>query len=255
MSGGVSFSRSPCGKPVRRRQLGSFVAPAGAYRAFTGRPPGDVTVNGTGANRTTDGPGSPEDSALVRDCLQGVAGAWDRFVERFAGLFHHVVDRSCSQRRLAISAADRDDIVAEILVEVLKADAAVLRGFAGRSSLATYLAVISRRTAVRMIAQSDVAAVTIDAPESVAGAVDRHAEQRRADREEVEGLIGFLEADEARLIRLHHLEARSYGEISRLTGLPLGSIGPALSRARQKMREAGRTRMPPPEDLGPRVAG
>lgn len=227
----------------------------GVCRAFNGGPPGDVTVNGTGANRATGGPGSPEDTTLVRDCLQGVPGAWDRFVDRFAGLFLHVVDRTCSQRRLAISAADRDDVVAEILVEVLKSDAAVLRGFAGRSSLATYLAVISRRTAVRMISQADVAAVTIDGPKSVAGAVDRHAEQRQADREEVEGLIGFLEADEARLIRLHHLEARSYGEISRLTGLPLGSIGPALSRARQKMREAGRARMPPPEGLGPRVAG
>jgi len=37
-------------------------------------------------------------------------------------------------------------------------------------------------------------------------------------------------------VRLHHLEARSYDEISRLTGMPLNSIGPALSRARQKMR-------------------
>ena len=44
------------------------------------------------------------------------------------------------------------------------------------------------------------------------------------------------EAD-AQLVRLHHLESRSYGEISRITGLPIGSIGPALSRARQKMRD------------------
>ena len=42
---------------------------------------------------------------------------------------------------------------------------------------------------------------------------------------------------EARLIRLHHLEQRSYGEISLLTGLPVGSIGPTLSKARQKIRD------------------
>lgn len=213
-------------------------------------------MSGPGANRATSGPGSPEDAALVQDCLRGAPGAWDRFVDRFAGLFHHVVDRTCSQRRLALSAADRDDVIAEILVEVLKANAAVLRGFAGRSSLATYLAVIARRTAVRMLSQADAHVVRVDLPTAGAAVVDRHTDQRRADREEIEGLMGCLEPDEARLIRLHHLEARSYGEISRLTGLPLGSIGPALSRARQKMREVGHSSdAPPAAGLGPRAAG
>ena len=31
------------------------------------------------------------------------------------------------------------------------------------------------------------------------------------------------------------LEGRSYGEISRITGIPLGAIGPALAAARQKV--------------------
>jgi RNA polymerase sigma-70 factor, ECF subfamily len=213
-------------------------------------------VSGPGANRATNGPGSPEDAALVQDCLRGAPGAWDRFVDRFAGLFHHVVDRTCSQRRLALSAVDRDDVIAEILVEVLKENAAVLRGFAGRSSLATYLAVIARRTAVRMLSQADAHVVRVDLPTAGAAVVDRHADHRRSDREEIEGLMGCLEPDEARLIRLHHLEARSYGEISRLTGLPLGSIGPALSRARQKMRDVGHSSdTPPAAGLGPRAAG
>ena len=213
-------------------------------------------MSGPGANRATNGPGSPEDAALVQDCLRGAPGAWDRFVDRFAGLFHHVVDRTCSQRRLALSAVDRDDVIAELLVEVLNENAAVLRGFAGRSSLATYLAVIARRTAVRMLSQADAHVVRVDLPTAGAAVVDRHADHRRSDREEIEGLMGCLEPDEARLIRLHHLEARSYGEISRLTGLPLGSIGPALSRARQKMRDVGHSSdTPPAAGLGPRAAG
>jgi RNA polymerase sigma-70 factor (ECF subfamily) len=57
-----------------------------------------------------------------------------------------------------------------------------------------------------------------------------------ADREQVERMLGALDETEARLVRLHHLEARSYGEISRITGIPLGSIGPMLARARQKMK-------------------
>ena len=52
-------------------------------------------------------------------------------------------------------------------------------------------------------------------------------------------MLSLLDDSEALLVRLHHIEARSYGEISRLTGLPLGSIGPALSKAREKLRRTG----------------
>lgn len=199
-------------------------------------------------------PGSPpgshaglDDAALVRACLEGAAGAWDGFVARFAGLFRHVVDRTAARRGIALAAADRDDVVAEILVELIKGDASVLRAFAGRSSLATYLAVVARRTAVRMIDKHAGQPAPAAAPVAA-----RDEERLRADREEIEGLIGRLDPAEARLVRLHHLEGRSYGEISRLTGLPLGSIGPALSKARRKMRgdEASESGGAPPPAAG-----
>ena len=69
-----------------------------------------------------------------------------------------------------------------------------------------------------------------------AAATPRDDVARAVDREHVESLLQRLDTDEAKLVRLHHLEGRSYGEISRLTGMPLGSIGPALSRAKAKMR-------------------
>jgi RNA polymerase sigma factor (sigma-70 family) len=71
-------------------------------------------------------------------------------------------------------------------------------------------------------------------------APSRDETERTVNREEVEALLAHLADDEARLVRLHHLEARSYGEISRITGMPLGSIGPALSRAREKMKAHSR---------------
>jgi len=175
------------------------------------------------------------DAALVQDCLAGKPGSWDAFVARFAGLFRHVVERTCSQRRLDLSAADVDDVVAEILVELLKGDAAVLRAFAGRASVPTYLTVIARRTAVRTVLRHAAPASRAESAERVADRTDDDS-RRRDDRERIEALLGTLDAADARLVRLHHLEGRSYGEISRITGLPLGSIGPALSRARRRMR-------------------
>ena len=176
---------------------------------------------------------SAADRRLLDACLASAAGAWDEFVRRFGGLFAYVADRTATQRGLSLSAADRDDIVADVLVACLANDAAVLRSFAGRSSLATYLTVIARRVAVRAL----VASAPVVAAGDDRAAVDDGRDQV-ADREEVERLIERLDTTEARLVRLHHLEARSYSEISRITGLPLGSIGPALSRARDKMRAA-----------------
>ncbi len=180
---------------------------------------------------------SPEDRQLLQECLEGLPAAWDAFVARFGGLLAFVVDRTAAQRRMSLTPADRDDLLADILLEILHHDAAVLRGFAGRSSLATYLAVVARRVAVRCLTR--LAEKTHGRRPLADGHEPAHSDDgqaRLADREQVELMLRGLEETEARLVRLHHLEARSYGEISRLTGMPLGSIGPALARARQKMK-------------------
>ncbi len=73
------------------------------------------------------------------------------------------------------------------------------------------------------------------------GVPDPHpsVEERLDDREEVERLLGGLHGTEAQVVRMYHLEGRSYHEISAAVGMPENSIGPILSRARNKMRRAG----------------
>jgi RNA polymerase sigma-70 factor (ECF subfamily) len=192
-------------------------------------------------NPPASAPQPPDHQRLVRACLVSAPGAWDEFVGRFAGLFGHVVDRTSAQHGVQLSGGERDDIIADILVELLRSDAAALRGFAGRSSLATYLTVIARRVAVRALQRArERRPIPVgDGREQV----DRHdAMAALVNREAIEALLGTLDETEARLIRLHHLEQRSYGEISLLTGLPVGSIGPTLSKAREKIRDHGGSR-------------
>lgn len=189
---------------------------------------------------------SPDDLRLVAGCLGGTPGAWEEFVGRFARLFAHVAVRTAARRGATLGAAERDDAVADVIHACLAHDAAVLRGFAGRASLATYLAVVARRVIVRGMARSRPTPVATP-PEPAVRHRARHdsrqdAAARTADRDEVATLLGRLDEREATLIRLHHLEGRSYGDISRLTGMPLGTIGPALSRAKARLRalrEAG----------------
>jgi len=180
---------------------------------------------------------TPDDQRLVAACLAGDPAGWEEFVDRFGGLFMHVAERTAVQRRMPLARADRDDLVAEVLLACVRNDATVLRAFAGRASLPTYLTVIARRVVARSLVRrlesgrlvSPWAAIDV-------AATPRNELSRAVDREQVESLLQRLDSDEAKLVRLHHLEGRSYGEISRLTGMPLGSIGPVLSRAKAKMR-------------------
>lgn len=190
-------------------------------------------MEATAARGRVEGLATEEDRGLIAACIAGAAGAWDRFILRFGGLFGHIAERTAAQRSRPFSGADRDDVVAEILLACVRDDAAALRAYAGRASLPTYLTVIARRITVRWLLRKAAAGMPVGACREV---VARSSGRAAAAREEIEALLGRLDDRERLLVRLHHLEARSYGEISQLTGIPLGSIGPVLSRAKAKMR-------------------
>lgn len=185
------------------------------------------------------------DRVLLDACLAGDPDAWDAFIERYGGLLALVVDRSADQRRIPLNQADRDDLLADVLLALLHQDAAVLRGFNGRASLATYLTVVARRIVLpglrrvaarvgsRQPGENGAAGHLVLEP---AGATRPTAPAESTAKHE-----GPSDADPwARLVRLHDVEGRSYGEISRITGLPLAVIGPSLKVARKKLgRDTG----------------
>jgi len=160
------------------------------------------------------------------------------------GLVVHVINHVAGARAIRLTAQDRDDITAEVFLEIIADDFAVLRHFRGQSSLATYLTVIARRVVVRETLRLKTVARNEQpgaASEALQTAVDegREVGDELSDREQVEQLLRELEGAEADVVRLYHLEGKSYYEISMATGMPENSIGPMLSRARGKLRRAG----------------
>ena len=181
------------------------------------------------------------DRNLLERCLQRRPRAWEDFVDRFMGLVLHVVNHTAQARSIRIAMADRDDLCADVFLAIIEDDFAVLRNFRGQSSLATYLTVVARRIAVREILKRQPRALNSAASQSSATAIDSAppVEQRLGNHEEVARLLGGLQGTEAEVVRLFHLEGKSYHEISDTVGMPENSIGPILSRARNKMRRAG----------------
>lgn len=176
------------------------------------------------------------DRQLLDRCLEGSPGSWEDFVDRYMGLLIHVVNHAAQSRSVRLSREDRDDLCADALLAIIRDDFAVLRNFRGQSSLATYLTIVARRVVVRkMMRSKSPASLTEEGPEDSS---IREVEQLLEDREEVERLLGSLEPDEAQVLRLFHIEGNTYEEISDIVGLSTNSIGPLLSRAREKLRRS-----------------
>ena len=181
------------------------------------------------------------DRNLLERCLLRDGSAWRDFVDRFAGLFFHVIRHTAQARSVKLSDSDIDDLCAEIFVAILTDDFAILKRFRRESSLATYLTVIGRRIVVREIIQRRMS--------EALGHVKLHnvnvqlaradiSEIARIENEElVEQMLAGLPAQEAAVIRQFHLEGKSYREISESLGIAENSIGPTLTRAREKLRQ------------------
>ena len=179
------------------------------------------------------------DRNLLQSCLAKEPRSWENFVDRFLGLVLHVVNHAASTRSLRLTDQDREDLVSEVFLAVVRDDFAVLRQFRGRSSLATYLTVVARRVVVRqLMKRGTVATLTTDVDVANPSA---NFESRISAKEEVDRLLADLSQTEAAVIRMYHLEGKSYGEISSVVGMPENSVGPMLSRARSKMRNKAQT--------------
>jgi RNA polymerase sigma-70 factor (ECF subfamily) len=183
------------------------------------------------------------DRNLLARCVAKKPEAWKDFVDRFTGLVMHVIGHSAQCRSLRLSTEDREDLASEVFVEIVRNDYALLRHFRGESSLATYLTVVARRIVVHELLKRKNLATLVEPPLSAEGAHrgngNATAVERVENRDEIERLLSELDGMEAEIVRLYHLEGKSYQEISGAVGMPENSIGPTLSRARQKMRRVG----------------
>jgi RNA polymerase sigma-70 factor, ECF subfamily len=180
------------------------------------------------------------DRELIRRCLHHEPGAWNDFVDRFLGLVYHVAQHTADMRSYPLRPEDKEDVAAQVLLKVVEHDYAALRQFKGKSSLASYLSVIARRTCVNELTNRMQAREKEGGPK----ANEHIAEDKPNARpkagletlEEVGKLLKKLPSRERAVVRLFYLEGRSYEEISTQLNIPVNSIGAILARARKKLR-------------------
>lgn len=182
------------------------------------------------------------DRKLLIDLLAGQSGAWRLFVDRFTSLIIQVIKHTAQAHSLKLNADDIEDLCADTFAELLLRDMAALRGFRGRSSLATYLSVITRRVVVRKLTQhrylqamghvnAHQAAVDHASSETPPG---RQLEQR----DQIESLFSKLSPEAGHVLKWLYLDGFSYQQVAKKLGKPLNSLGPLLTRIRAAIRPA-----------------
>jgi RNA polymerase sigma-70 factor (ECF subfamily) len=132
-------------------------------------------------------------------------------------------------------AALAEDLAQEVFVRAWKA----LPGFRGQSSVSTWIYAITRNACLTAL-------------KAAAGKKERSLEERgiaRAAEQAGKGPSVHATIDIARLLeqlpekhrqalRLYYLEEKSYAEVSRLLGWPMGTVKTCLHRARKELAVA-----------------
>ena len=180
------------------------------------------------------------DRRILQQCLARAPGAWEDFVDRFIGVIVHVIRHTAHARSVPISPDDLDDLCSEVFVELLKDDFAVLRNFRGEASLSTYLTVITRRIVVKEIARrrKSEALGHVTAHQAAVESSGNGSRSSLVDQQdEVQALMRQLSPEDAQVVEMFYLKGLSYKRIAIELNIAENSIGPILSRAREKLKQ------------------
>ncbi len=186
-----------------------------------------------------------DDLALVRRLVTGDAAAWRVLVSGYQRLVLARVIATARELNQALGSSDAEDLCADVFSQLVRDEFAALKRFEGRSSLATWLWVVTRRIVLRRLvvarrepsqpAAQPPVLEALPGPESeeplsiIIGAEDR---QRLASE------IARLSERHQELARLFYIEGKSYREISEQLKISMNSIGPTLGRIHEKLRGA-----------------
>lgn len=186
------------------------------------------------------------DRQLLDRLLQKKPGAWNTFVENYLGLVYQVIHYTSHLRSVPLSPEDVEDVAAEVMMRIVDDDYKVLREFRREASLTSYLTVIARRICIGQLTKR---AARPERPTADGKAPERPDSRptpiaNLEDKEEVARLLKRLPTRDRQVVRMFHLEGRSYEEIATALHIPVNSIGPILSRAMDKLRD-GKPAAPP----------
>jgi RNA polymerase sigma-70 factor (ECF subfamily) len=187
-----------------------------------------------------------DDVELLRRCVDGDPAARDALVRRHVAVLHSAVAR-------VVGPVEAEDVLQATFSKLWEDGRRRLRSFRGGCRLSTWLVAVARREAVDR-ARSRASRERATASASLLSVLNGHAPaadalaERRETLAALEAALERLPARDRLLVRLVHVDGRTYREAALLLDVPENSISPWLARARTRLEALLRPEPPPRTD-------
>jgi RNA polymerase sigma factor (sigma-70 family) len=180
------------------------------------------------------------DRELVAACLAGEPRAWDDLVSKFRPFVGRVAEEALAKCGADDPRGLSDDVASDVFAELLENDKHALTRFGAPWSLASWLAIITRRRAIRFATRRQRSPHGLEQPEQIAaGGRTPGSEVAEVDRYvQVREHLDQLSPRDRLALQLFYEGGRSYQQVAEALDLPVDRIGTLLARARKRLAKA-----------------
>jgi RNA polymerase sigma-70 factor (ECF subfamily) len=177
---------------------------------------------------------------LLANCLSGDPAAWRSLVDRYGLVLSQLARIVLRGLRRPGADWEVDEVKAGVLEMLVAHDYRALRSFRWQCSFETWLRVLVRTVAIRMIRRKTPDPADRPAPGPGEQPMDRlMAEETQAA---VRAALDALPARDRLVLTLFFIDGRSYQEISDLARIPMGTVATVISRSRLTLRDLLKSR-------------
>jgi RNA polymerase sigma-70 factor (ECF subfamily) len=178
------------------------------------------------------------DQLLVSRILEGDMAAFKRLIRQHERLVSFMVGK------LVKNAEEHEEVCQDVFVRVYEK----LGDFNFESKLSTWIATIAYRHAVNAIRKGSHEMLTLSEDASGSHFVDQDDPESIVSDHDMDAyimkLIEQLPPHYKIVLTLYHVEGMHYDEISKITGMPAGTVKSYLFRARTLLKEKVKKYLP-----------
>lgn len=172
----------------------------------------------------------PKTESVLARIASGDASAVQECLDLYGNLVWSLA------RRFTRSAAEAEDAVQEVFLDVWKSAA---RFDATRASEKTFVAMIARRRLIDLLRRSEARPELVPIPEHLDFADDTHERiEQTAELSTAERALAALRPEQRRVLLMSVYQGMSHGEIVSATGIPLGTVKSHIRRGLAEVRSA-----------------
>ena len=172
---------------------------------------------------------------LLSQCLDGLSGAWDTFVDRYAPVILSAVRHTIRTYSPAMARQMSEDIAQNVFLKLINRDFRLLRTYdPSRASLATWLTIITRSTTIDYLRRKRLSTIPLDQapPVEVSSADPENTSSATQDLP-----TGLLTARQRLILQLLFDRQMSPDDISRILGISPQTVRSSKHKAIQRLRE------------------